>query len=83
MERGIHKHLYNYIINNNLLTHYQSGFFRGDFTVNQLVYNDICEAMDEGKEVRAVFCDISTIFDRIWQKASYSIRTSWGPRKST
>ena len=27
-----------------------------------------CEAVDNGKEVRAVFCDISKAFDRIWHK---------------
>ena len=32
----------------------------GDSTVNQLVdiYNTFCKALDEGKEVRAIFCDI-------------------------
>ena len=31
-----------------------------DSTVNQLtyLYNTICKALDQGKEVRAVFCDI-------------------------
>ena len=39
-------------------------------TVNQLVdiYNTFCKALDEGKEVRAVFCDISKAFDRVWHK---------------
>ena len=40
----------------------------GDSTVNQLtyLYNTICQALDQGKEVRAVFCDISKAFDRVW-----------------
>ena len=40
----------------------------GDSTVNQLVdvYNTFCKALDEGKEVRAIFCDISKAFDRVW-----------------
>ena len=25
-----------------------------------------CQALDSGKEVRAVFCDISKAFDRVW-----------------
>ena len=35
---------------------------------NQLidVYNTFCKALDEGKEVRAVFCDVSKAFDRVW-----------------
>ena len=38
--------------------------------MNQLIdiYNTFCKALDEGKEVRAVFCDISKAFDRVWHK---------------
>ncbi len=70
MERCIHKVLYNYLIDNTILTTLQSGFKKGDSTVNQLsyLYNDICKALDEGKEVRAVFCDISKAFDRVWHR---------------
>jgi len=69
IERCVHKNLYNYITANNLLTHHQSGFIRGDSTVNQLsyIYND-CKATDDGKEVRAVFCDISKAFYRVWHR---------------
>ncbi|XP_053406441.1 uncharacterized protein LOC123527061 [Mercenaria mercenaria] len=70
MERCIHKHFFNFLTQNNILSSYQSGFIRGDSTINQLVYiyNDICKAMDDGKEVRVVFCDISKAFDRVWHK---------------
>ena len=70
MERCIFKHIYNFIINNNILTKFQSGFIRGDSTTNQLlyIYNDFCKAIDEGKEVRVVFCDISKAFDRVWHR---------------
>ena len=27
-----------------------------------------CEAVDGGKEVRVVFCDISKAFDRVWHR---------------
>ena len=42
----------------------------GDSSVNQLVelYNTFRQALDEGKEVRAVFCDISKAFDRVWHR---------------
>ena len=48
----------------------QSGFVPGDSTVNRLVdiYNTFCKALDDGKEVRAIFCDISKDFDRVWRK---------------
>ena len=80
MERCVHKHLYNYLIENNLLTSSQSGFIRGDSTVNQLtfLYNDISRALDQGKEVRAVFCDISKAFDRVWHRGLLSKLQSIG-----
>ena len=31
-------------------------------------YNTFCQALDSGKEVRAVFCDISKAFDRVWHE---------------
>ena len=62
------KHLFNNLQNNNILSSLQSGFIPGDSTVNQLtyLYHTFCEALDAGKEVRAVFCDISKAFDRVW-----------------
>ena len=50
---------------NRVLTTLHSGFISGDSTVNQLVdiYNSLCKAVDEDKEVRAVFCDIVNAFD--------------------
>ena len=70
MERCIHKYLYNYITINNILTPLQSGFRHGDSTTSALLrtYHTICEAVDKGKEVRAVYCDISKAFDRVWYK---------------
>ena len=70
MERCIHKYLYNYIVSNQILTPLQSGFVPGDSTTCQLLhtYHTFCEAVDNGKEVRTVFCDISKAFDRVWHK---------------
>ena len=67
-ERLVFKHLFNHLQNNNILSSLQSGFIPGDSTVNQLayLYHTFCEALDAGKEVRAVFCDISKAFDRVW-----------------
>ena len=68
MERCIHKHLYNYLSENNSLTPFQSGFIQGDSTTFQLLhtYQSFLEAEDSGKEVRIVFYDISKAFDRVW-----------------
>jgi hypothetical protein len=47
---------------------HQSGFTRGDSAINQLLFitNEFGKALDEGKEIRVVFCDISKAFDRVW-----------------
>ena len=41
-----------------------------DSTANQLMflYNEVYQALDECKEVRTVFCDISKTFDRVWHQ---------------
>ncbi len=69
-EKIVFKHLYNYLQDHNLLTPLQSGFVSGDSTVNQLtyLYTVFSEAIDSGKEIRAIFCDISKAFDRVWHK---------------
>ena len=66
-ERIIFKQTFIYPNRNNILTSLQSGFVPGDATANQLVYlyNAFTEAIDSGKEVRAIFCDISKAFDRV------------------
>ena len=70
MEKLVHKHVFNFFLSNNTISSFQSGFVTGDSTVNQLVnmYNTFCKALDEGKEVRAVFLDISKAFDRVWRR---------------
>ena len=30
------------------------------------LYNTFCQALDSGKEVRVVFCDIKKAFERVW-----------------
>ena len=32
------------------------------------MYDTFCKALDSGKEVRVIFCDISKAFDRVWHK---------------
>ena len=69
MERCVHKVLYNYLVSKDLVSPLQSGFVKGDSTNKQrtLLYNDVCKALDDG-QVRAVFCDISKAFNRIWHR---------------
>ena len=69
-ERTVLKHIFNHFQYNNILTPLHSGFIRGDSTVNQLtyLYDSFSHALDFGKEVRVVFCDISKAFDRVWHE---------------
>ena len=84
MERLVYKHIYNYLIDNNLITSHQSGFTPGNSAVNQLlcITNEFGRALDEGKEVRVVFCDISKAFDRVWHKGLLRKLESIGIRGS-
>ena len=63
----MHTHVFNVFIDNNVITSLQSGFVPAVSTANQLVdiYNTFCKALDNGLEVRAIFCDISKAFDRV------------------
>ena len=67
MECCVHKVLYNYLVSKDLVSPLQSGVVKGDSTVNQLtfLFNDVCKALDAGKEVRAICCAISKTFDRV------------------
>ena len=70
LEKVVHKLLFNYIRDHEILSALRSEFIPGDSIVNQLVdiYNTFCKSLDEGKEVCAVFCDISKAFDRVWHR---------------
>ena len=59
-----------FLLLNNIITSNQSGFTFGDSAINQLVNisNDFGKALDSGKEIRVVLCDISKAFDRVWHK---------------
>ena len=69
-EKLVYKHIFNHMLNNNILSPYQSGFIPSDSTTGQLayLYHRFCEAIDSGKEVRVVFCDVSKAFDRVWHR---------------
>ena len=68
MERIVFKNVCNYMRDNGILSSHQSGFQSGDSTVNQsaYLYHVFSQALDEKKDVRIVFCDISKAFDRVW-----------------
>ena len=70
MERCIFKYVHSFLLKNILITKFLSGIRPGDSTVNQLISisNDFGKAIDDGKEIRILFCDISKAFDHDWHK---------------
>jgi retron-type reverse transcriptase len=56
------------LVENQHITCFQSGFRPGDSTTNQLLHltNIFGKAIDDGKEIRVMFFDISKAFDRVW-----------------
>ena len=69
-ERIVFKNLYNFLIDNNLLYKYQSGFLPYHSTVFQLIdiYHNICQAFDNNLFSCIVFCDVYMAFDRVWHR---------------
>ena len=69
-ERVLNKYLYNHLHENSILTPLQSGFIPGDSTTNLLtyLYDTFSNALDSGKKIRVVFCDISKAFNRVWHQ---------------
>lgn len=85
MERCVYKHVHNFLVDKNVITSFQSGFTKNDSAVNQLldITNDFGRALDQGKEIQVVFCDISKAFDRVWHKGLlYKLKKIWNKRKS-
>jgi hypothetical protein len=84
MERCVFKHIHNYLLENNIIINNQSGFTKGDSAIYQLINitNDFGKALDEGKEVRVIFCDISKAFDRVWHRGLLKKLESIGIRGS-
>jgi hypothetical protein len=68
MERCVYTYIHNYLLANCIITPHQSGFTRGDSAINLLLFitNEFGKALDEGNEIRVVFCDISNTIDSVW-----------------
>ena len=70
-ERIVFKNMYNFLLDNNLLYKYQSGFLPHHSTVFQFIdiFHNICQAFDNNMFSCIVFCDVSKAFDRVWHKS--------------
>ena len=71
-ERLIYNSLFEYFIENNLISLNQSGFKPGDSCPNQIISitHEIYQSFDDGFEFRGVFLNISKAFDKVWYNGS-------------
>ena len=62
--------MFEFFIENELISPNQSGFKPGDSCTNQLlaITHEIYKSFDESFEVRGVFLDISKAFDKVWHE---------------
>ena len=69
-ERLLYDRMFEFFIENNLISKNQSGFRPGNACINQLlsIAHEIYQSFDDSLEVRAVFLDISKAFDKVWHK---------------
>ena len=68
LERLMFNEMFNFFIENKLISSNQSGFKPGDSCINQLlsITHETYESFDEGLELRSVFLDISKAFAKVW-----------------
>ena len=61
LERILYNSMFDFFIENSLLTSNQSGFKTGDSCINQLISlsHEIYKSFDDSYEIRGVFFDIS------------------------
>ena len=69
LERCVHRHIYRFLMLNNIITPSQSGFLPGESTTNQLLcfYEKLCSNFDKRITTQSVYFDfyISKAFDRV------------------
>ena len=65
--------MFEFFIQNNLITPNQPGFKTGDLCINQLISisHEIYKSFDDVYEVRSVFFDMSKAFDKVWHQGLY------------
>ena len=66
----LYDRMFEFFIENNLVSKNQSGFRPGDSCIDQLlsITHGIYQSFNDSLEVRAVFLDISKAFDKVWHK---------------
>ena len=69
-EKLIFNEIFNFFIENELISFNQSRFKRGDSCINELlaIIHEIYKSFDEGFEVRSVFLDTPKAFGKVWHE---------------
>ena len=69
-ESVMHDRLFKHCIENDLISHKQAAYLKGDSTVSQLLYivHNIRKAWTENKLMHGVFLDVSSAFDKVWHR---------------
>ena len=69
-ESVIHKRLLDHCIENNVISHKQAAYLKGDSTVNQLLYivHKIRMSWTKGDITHGIFLDVKSAFDKVWHK---------------
>ena len=69
-ESVIHNGLLSHCIDNNLITHRQAAYLKGDSTINQLLYiiHKIRLSWTKGCITHGIFLDVRAAFDKVWHK---------------
>ena len=70
-ERLLYERMFEFFIENNLISKHQSGFRSGDSCINQRlsIALEIYRSVDDSLDVSTVFLDICKAFDEVWHKA--------------
>ena len=68
LERLLFNEMFEFFIENKLISSRQSGFKLGYSCISQLlsITHEIYSSFDEGLEVRSIFLDIAKAFDKVW-----------------
>ena len=79
----MYNRLYEYFIENELISSSQSRLQQGDLCINQLLSlnHDIYQSFDNGFQVKGVFLDISKSLDKVWHEGiiyKLKVKTKWG-----
>ena len=69
-EHLIYNNIFEYFIENDLISQNQSGFKPGDSSINQLISitHEVYQPFDDGLEIIGDFLDISKAFDKVWHE---------------